>query len=177
MRRPDEPLCHRGSRLDGDELIPEGFIKTAAKLPEGLGEHTVDWGGIDLILAEATRIPHGKVGPQALANLLIGGAQFMLEPFQRQQDADGHRPSTPWGFFRKPCVKTLRAGAHQSHPGKSVGPLTERMHEGYKISNLPVGSGTAQPMLKIANQAHRWLSCCKKERDPQDTTLRSTAQG
>jgi hypothetical protein len=38
--------------------------------------------GIDLIVSEATGIHDGKVGAKAMADILIGGAQFMLEQLQ-----------------------------------------------------------------------------------------------
>ena len=56
---------------------------------------------IDLVVSEATGIHDGKVGPQAMADILIGGTQFMLEQLQGEQDAEGHGPSTTWGFFRE----------------------------------------------------------------------------
>src|SRR5712691_2858780 len=132
--------------------------------------------GIDLVVPEATGIHDGKVGPQAMADILIGGPQFMLEQLQGEQDAEGNGPSTTEGFFRKPLVETLLDGADQRRPGKGVSPLTDGMHDGYKISDLQAGSGTAQPMLEITHKAHRWLSCAKGEREPQDTTRRSASQ-
>jgi hypothetical protein len=41
MRRTDKALVHGGSGLDGNELIYEGLINTAAKLAEGLGQDKV----------------------------------------------------------------------------------------------------------------------------------------
>ena len=115
--------------------------------------------GIDLILLEATGIHDSKVRAQALADILIGGTQFMLEQFQRQQDADRYRPSATQGACGKALIKTVLNGVDQRRPGKGVSPLTDGMHDGYKISDLQVGSGTAQPMLEIMNKAHRRLSC------------------
>jgi hypothetical protein len=117
--------------------------------------------GIDLIVLEATGIHDGKVGPQAMADILIGGTQFMLEQLQGAQDAEGNGPSTTGGFFWKPLVETLLDGADQRRPGKGVRPLTDGMHDGDKIRDLQAGSGTTQPMLEITNKAHRRLSCCK----------------
>jgi len=51
-------------------------------------------------------------------------------------------PSTTGGFFREPFVETLLDGADQSRPGQGVSPLTEGMHDGDKIRDLQVGSGT-----------------------------------
>ena len=83
MRRTAKTFLHGGSSLDGNELILEGLVNTAAKLTEGLRKHKVGLRGIDLILAEATGIHDGKVGAQALAALLIGATQFLLEQCQR----------------------------------------------------------------------------------------------
>src|SRR2546428_14173194 len=115
--------------------------------------------GIDLIVSEATGIHDGKVGAQALADILIGGAEFMLEQLQGEQDAEGNGPSTTEGFFRKPLVETLLDGADQRRPGKGVSPPTDGMHAGYKISDLQAGSGTAQPMLEISAKAQRRRPC------------------
>ena len=159
MRRADQALLHGGSGLDGNELIHEGLVKAAAKLTESLRKHKVGLRGIDLILAEATGIHDSKVGAQALADILIGGTQFMLEQLQGEQDTDGNGPSTTGGFFRKSSVETLLDGADERRPGKGVSPLTDGMHDGDKIRDLQAGSGTAQPMLEITHKAHRGLSC------------------
>ena len=149
MRRTDQALLHGGSGLDGNERIHERLVNAAAKLAEGLGQDKVGLRRIDLVVSEAAGIQDGTVGPQAMADSLIGGTLFMREQLQGEQDADGNGPSTTRGCFRKPCVETLLDGADQRRPGKGVSPLTEGMHDGYKISDLQVGSGTAQPMLEI----------------------------
>src|SRR5262245_38953255 len=161
MRRTDQPFVHGGGSLHGEEFIHERFVNATTKLAQRLGQHKVGLRGIDLILAEAAGIHDGKVRAQAMTDILIGGAQFMLEQFQRQQDTDGHGTSTTRGFFRESRVETLLNGADQRRPGKGVGPLTDRMHDGYKISDLQAGSATAQPMLEIMHKAHRRLSCCE----------------
>jgi hypothetical protein len=132
--------------------------------------------GIDLRVAEATGIHDGKVGAQAMADILIGGAQFMLEQLQREQDADGHGTPTTLGCGGEALVKTLLDGAHQRCPGNGIGPLTEGMRFRYKVGDVSSCSGTAQPMLKKANQVHRGLSCAKGGRAPQDMMRRSTSQ-
>ena len=119
--------------------------------------------GIALRVPEATGRQDGTVGPQAMAAIRIGGPPFMLEQLQGAQDAAGHGPSTTGGFFREPCGETLRDGADQRRPGKGVSPLTDGMHDGYKISDLQVGSGTAQPMLEITHKTPCRLSCRKGE--------------
>jgi hypothetical protein len=155
MRWTDKALVHGGSGLDGNELIHEGLVNAAAKLTEGLGQNKVGLRGIHLVVLEATGIHDGKVGPQAMADILIGGPQFMLEQLQGEQDADGHGLSTTRGCFREPFIETLLNGADESHPGKGVSPLTDRMPDGYKIRDRQGGSRTAQPMLEITHNTHR----------------------
>jgi hypothetical protein len=75
----DEACLHSGRSLNGDQLIHECLVNAAAKLAEGFGQNKMDLRGIDLIVSEATGIHDGKVRAQAMADLLIGGAQFMLE--------------------------------------------------------------------------------------------------
>ena len=112
-------------------------------------------GGIDLILAEATGIHDGKVGTQALADILVGGPQLMLEQLQGEQDADGHGPSATRGLFREPCVETLLDGTDQSCPGKRIRLLTDGMALRHKICDVQAGSSAAQPMLEITHKTHR----------------------
>src|SRR5512145_2169873 len=113
MSRADKALLHGSSRLDGNGLIYEGLVHAAAKLAEGLGQDKVGLRGLDLVVLEAAGIHDGKVGPQALADIFIGGTQFMLEQLQGEQDADGHGPSTTRGGFRKPCGETPLDSADQ----------------------------------------------------------------
>ena len=110
MRWTDQPLVHSSGRLNGDEFIHEGFVNAATKLAERLRQHKVGLGGIDLILAEATSIHDRKVSTQAMADILVGGTQLMLEQLQGEQDADGHGPSATQGVFREPGVETLLDG-------------------------------------------------------------------
>jgi hypothetical protein len=139
MRRTDQALVHGGCGLHGNEVIHEGLGHTAAQLAEGLGQYKVGLRRIDLVGSEATGIHNGKVGPQAMADILIGGTQFMLEQLQGAQDADRNGSSTTGGLFRKPLVETLLDGADQRRPGKGVSPLTDGMHDGHKISALAGG--------------------------------------
>ena len=83
----DQTFVHRRRRLESDQLIPEGLVHAAAQLAERLGSHKGGLRGMALIVSEATGIHDGNVGAKAMADLLIGGAQFMLEPLQGSQDA------------------------------------------------------------------------------------------
>ena len=79
MRGANKALFHRGSCLDGDQLIHERLVDTATKLAEGLGEHKVDLRARGLVLTQATGVHHGKVRAQAVADILIRPAQFVFE--------------------------------------------------------------------------------------------------
>jgi hypothetical protein len=82
MSRTDKALLHGGSGVDGHELIHEGLVHAAATLAEGLGQYKVGLRRIDLVVSEATGRHDSTVGPQAMADILIGGTQFMCEPRQ-----------------------------------------------------------------------------------------------
>ena len=77
MGGTDKTFFHSGGRLDGDQLIHQRLVNATAKLAQGLGEHKVGLRRIDLIVPEATGIHDGKVRAQALADILIGGAEFI----------------------------------------------------------------------------------------------------
>ena len=176
MRRTDQPLLHGGGGLDGDQLIYEGLIKAATKLTQGLGQNKVGLRRIDVVVSEAAGIHDSKVGPQALADILIGGAQFMLAQLQGSQDAYGTGTSATVEGRGEPLLKTLLDGAHQCRPGKGLSPLTDGMGLGHKVGDVQSCSRPAQPMLKKVHKAHRGLSCSEKGREPQDTMRRSTCQ-
>src|SRR5215467_1015402 len=110
MRWTDQFFVYSSGRLNGDELIHEGFVNAATKLAERLRQHKVGLGGRDLILTEATGIHDGKVRTQAMADIFVGGTQLRLEQLQSEQDADGHRPSATRGWSREPCIETLLDG-------------------------------------------------------------------
>src|SRR6266566_9702879 len=131
---------------------------------------------MDLIVSEATGLHDGKVGAKALADIRIGGAQFMLEPRQGEQDAYGHGTSATVDCCGEPLLNTVLDGAHQCRPGKGLSPLTDGMRLGHNVGDVQSCSRTAQPMLKKVHKAHRGLSCSKKGREPQDTMRRSTCQ-
>jgi hypothetical protein len=151
----DKPGFHRGRRLEGTEVIPERRVDATAKLTAGLGEDKGGWRRIDRGVSQATGIHDRKIGAHAMAEIFIGGPQFMLKHLQGSQDAEGHGLSATLGFFGKPFVETLFAGAHQSYPGEGISPLAERMARGHKVGDLQRCSCTAQPMLKLANTSHR----------------------
>jgi hypothetical protein len=67
----NQSFLHGSSGLNGAQLLHEGFVNATAKLAESLGQDKVGLSRIDLVLAEATGIHDGKVGAQAMANILI----------------------------------------------------------------------------------------------------------
>ncbi len=158
MGRADQTFIHGGGGLAGHELLPQRFVSTAAKLAQRLGEPKVRWRGIARIRSQATGVHHGNVRAQALTERFIRGAPCMLEHLQSQQDADGHGPSATPGACGETFLNTVLDGAHQSRPGKGIGPATNGMCIRNKVCHLQGCSGAAQPMLKGANKAHRGLS-------------------
>src|SRR6266849_3040286 len=103
----------------------------------------MDLRGIALRVPEDTGIHDGKVGAQALADILIGGAQFMLEPLQGDQDGEGNGTSATRGCCGEPFWKTVLDGTHQSRPGKGISPLTDGMRLRHKVGDLQSCSRTA----------------------------------
>jgi hypothetical protein len=172
----DQTFVHRRRRLESAQLLHEGLVNAATKLAARLGSHRVGWRGIDLRVSEAPGIPDGNVGATAMADILIGGAQFMLEPLQGEQDAYGNGTSATGGGGGEPLLTTWLDGAHHCRPGKGLSPLTEGMRRGHPVGDVQSCSRTAQPMLKTVHKAHRGLSCSTKGREPQDTMRRSTGQ-
>ena len=126
-----------------------------------------------LVRLETARIHHCKVGTQAVADILIGSAQFMFEQLQSQQHPDRNRGSSPWGVFGKALGKTVLDSGDQSGPREGVGPLANGMRVRHKVRNLQTRSRATQPMLEIANKAQRELSSgqgnesCRIRRDVQ----------
>jgi hypothetical protein len=72
--------------------------------------------------------------------------------------------------------KTLLDGGHERSPREGIGPWANGMGVRNKVGDVPRRSGATQPMLELANQAHRKLSSCKRERDLQNTTRHSNPQ-
>ena len=158
MGGADQTCFHRGRRLDGDEFIHQHLVDTATKRTERLGQDKVCLRARRLVLLEATGVHHGKVGTQAVADIFIGSAHFMFEQLQSQQHPDRNGGSSTWGAFGEACGKTVLDGGDQRGPRKGVGPLAQRMRVRHKVSDVQPRSHTAQPMLKIANKAHRTIS-------------------
>src|SRR5512145_1079191 len=158
MRWADQSLIHSGCSLDGDELVHERLVYTAAKLAQGGGQHKVVLRGVDTVLTQASRIHDSKVGAQLAADLVIGGAQCMLEDLEGQQDADRHRSPPPCGRFRETCSETLLNGMHQSVPREGIGPLPNGIAVRNEVRHVQGGADTTQPMLKRVHKTHLRLS-------------------
>jgi hypothetical protein len=167
MGRADQTCVHCGRRLHGNQCIHERFVDMTTKLTERLWQDTVSLRARRLVLLEATGVHHRKVGPQAVANILIGSAQFMFEQLQSQQYPDRNRGSSTRGAFGEACIKTVLDGSHQSRPRKGVSPLANRMGVRDKVRDVQAWSSATQPMLKEANKAHRVLSSWKRGREPR----------
>ena len=68
-----------GGRLDGQEFVHQGFIYTVAKLGQRFGQDKLLLRAGPLDRRNATGVQDGKIRAQAVANLLVRGAQFMCE--------------------------------------------------------------------------------------------------
>ena len=85
MGRTDEALLHGGSRLDGEQLIHQRAINALAELGQRFGQDKVRLGTIGVDLTQSTGIHHRHVSAQALADVFIGGPQFVFQQFQGEQ--------------------------------------------------------------------------------------------
>ena len=149
MGRTDKALVHRGSGLDGPQLIHQGLVDTAAKLRQGFGQDKVLLRTIKLHCVEATGIHDRYVGAQPLADGFIRRAHFVFEQLQCQQDTCRDRVATPMGAFGKAAGKALLNGVDQRGPGKCIGPLADGIGFGDDVGNLEPGAATVKPMLKV----------------------------
>ena len=80
MRRTDQALVYGGCGLDGNECTVRA---SSMRLETRRRSRAVkvSLGRIGLIVSETTGIHDGKVGPQAMTDILIGDP-FMLEQLQ-----------------------------------------------------------------------------------------------
>lgn len=67
--------------------------------------------------------------------------------------------------MREALGKTVLDGGHERSPRKGIGPLAYGMGVRHKVGDVQRHSGATQPMLEVANKAHRKLSSCKRGRD------------
>lgn len=82
----------------------------------------------------------------------------MFEQLQGQQHSSCHRSTTTVGGFRKALGHALVNRVNSGGPGKGISPLAHRMGFGNKVCHLEARTLSAQPMLKITQQPHHWLS-------------------
>ena len=82
MGRADKAFVHRGSGLDGPQLLHQGLVDTAAKLRQGFGQDKVLLRTIELHFVEATRLHDCHIGAQPLADGFIRRAHFVFEQLQ-----------------------------------------------------------------------------------------------
>ncbi|MGE3541863.1 MAG: hypothetical protein AB7N91_31135 [Candidatus Tectimicrobiota bacterium] len=143
MRRADQARVHRRSGLDGQECIHQGLVHAAAKLTQRLGQHTVGLRGIDLVLAQPTRIHHGTISAQAMTDIFIRGPQLMLEQFQGSEDTHRDRTTAAGRFLGEAFGETLLGGTDQRGPGEGVGPLTNGIGLRDEIGDVQGCPGTS----------------------------------
>ena len=82
MRRADQALVHSGGGLDGQQLIHQGFVNSAAKLRQRFGQDKVILRTLELNFSEVTGILDCRVGAQPLAEGFVRSAHPALEALQ-----------------------------------------------------------------------------------------------
>jgi hypothetical protein len=71
MRRADQPVLHRGRRLDRQQFRHQGLVEPTAKLGEHFREYEMLLGSVHLDLWDPTGIHDRQVRPQPAADLLV----------------------------------------------------------------------------------------------------------
>jgi hypothetical protein len=71
VRWADQPVLHRGRRLDRQEFLHQWGIEMTAKVGKYFREHKMLLGAIHLDLSDPTGIHHGHVSPQPATDLFI----------------------------------------------------------------------------------------------------------
>ena len=158
VRRADQPVLHRGRRLDRQEFLHQRGIEPTAKLGEHFWQHNMRLDSIHLDLGDPAGIHHGQVGPQPATDLFIGAGQLMFQEFQRQQHPGRNRRTSTGRGFRKTLGERAVNGRHQDRPRKRLGPLANGVRFGDEVCHLQAGPSSRQPMLEVSSKRHRWLS-------------------
>jgi hypothetical protein len=88
----------------------------------------------------------------------------------------GRRPASR-GPSRETLGKTALHGGDESSPREGISPRAHGMGFRHKVGDVQRHSSAPQPMLEVANKAHRKRSSCKKGRGLQKMTRCSSPQG
>jgi hypothetical protein len=158
MRRADQPRRHGSGGLDGQQFIDQGLVEPAAKLGQRFGQHKVCLRAVEVDVFDATGIHHRQVGTQPLADGSVGGAHFVFEQLQRQQQACWNRPTTTRRAVGETPGNAFVDGLDHLSPGKRIAPWADGIGFGDDVGNPQACSATAEPMLKVAYQTHREAS-------------------
>ncbi len=151
MGRADKPRLHGRRSLDGYQLVHQVLIDATPELRQGFRQNAMGLGMIRLDLVQATSVHHRHIGAQALTDVFIGRAQFMLKQFSGQQHPRGDRRPAPQRILGgKTLGKTVRHRLDHGLPRKGVGPQTNGMGVGDKLGSLQVRTASAEPVLEVA---------------------------
>jgi hypothetical protein len=144
--RAHQALSHRGSGVEGHQLIQQGHVETASPLGQGVGQNPILVGAGALRFFAATGRHDCPVSTPALADGSIRGAHCVFAPLQREQDTRRDRAAATMGAFGEAAGHALLNGCDQLGPGKRIGPPTDGLGFGDDVGNLEAGSATAEPM-------------------------------
>jgi hypothetical protein len=136
VRRADKPFVHRGSGLDCQQFVHQGFVNALAKLGQNFGQHKMLLPAVPLDDLNTTGVHDGKVGAQAVTDLFVRGAHLVFEQLQREQYSWRDGWTATGGVFGETLRKAPVDSRHECCPGKCISPLAEGMGFGYKISDL-----------------------------------------
>jgi hypothetical protein len=150
MRRADQALVHGRGGLHGQQFIPQGGVNTASKLRQRFRQDKVLLRTIKVHFYKATGIHDGHVSAQPLADGFIGGAHFVFEQRQGQQEARWDRRATTLGALREAAGNASLNSCDQLGPGKRISPPTDGIGVGNDSGNLEPGAAPAEPMLQVA---------------------------
>lgn len=176
MGRADQTCVRGGGGLESAELIHAGLVEAAPARAEGCGEDKGRLRARGLVRPQAPSGHHRKVRAQAVAEILIRPAEFVLESLAGQQHPAGPRSSASRGPWRETLGKTVLDGGDERRPREGSGPWAQGMGIRHKVGDVQRHSSATPPMLEVANKAHRKRSSCKRGRGRQNTTRRANPQ-
>src|SRR5215471_761929 len=110
-------------------------------------------------LTESTGVHHRHISAQALADIFIGGTQFVFEQFQSEQHPGRHRGPAPLGaLFGEALGKAVLHSLNQGLPRKGVSPQADGVCFWDELGGQKLRTASDQPMLQVTQDTHKWLS-------------------
>jgi hypothetical protein len=158
VRRADQPLLHRGRRLDRQQFLHQWRIQTAAKLAEHFREHEMRLDAIRLDLRDPTGSPsrRGRSATDYRSARQNRSTPASVTPRPTRpvsRPADAHA----WWVWES-AGRMSRPRPRPRPPMKSISPLADRMRVGDEVGHLEARSPARQPMLEVSSERHRRLS-------------------